>query len=166
MEAQRGPPVLDTLPNELKLMILRHMPGVPSLRRLTRASSQYYRVYTADPKTHEEVFTTATLRTLAYRNLCFRIPITYISVRLWGGEDWTLQLRQALQKVYNQLYVGQPIQLSIDQCLSILAIKDAQQNCVTGPGAWPSSLSSPSGDGLDGANTQYFILPIHKPRAR
>ena len=165
MAVHQGPPQLDSLPNELKLMVLRHMPTVSSLRHLTRASSHYYRVYTADPKTHEEILTTATLRNLACRNLCFRIPITYISIRLWSGEHWTLGLRQTLQKVYDQLYAGQPIQLRIKQCLSLLTIKDAQQNSITG-GDWPSALSTSDWDGDDSANTQYFVLPIHKSRFR
>ena len=161
MEAHQDPPQIDSLPNELKLMILRRMPSVSSLRHLTRASSHYFRVYTANPKTHEEILTAATLRNLACRNLCFGIPVTSISIHVWSGEHWTLGLRQTLQKVYDQLYAGQPIQLSVEECLSLLTIKDAQQYCFTGS-HWPSAMSIYDGNGDDSANTRYFALQIHK----
>ena len=124
---QTSRPVFEYLPSEIKLLIMRQLPDIASLRSLVFASPHCHQVYRS---TRNETFTASTLRTLATRNLLFETPTKHLDILLYGNETPGDLHVNAIHQVYAQMYAKQTVCLEIKQCLALLCIEDCARWCA------------------------------------
>lgn len=117
-----SPPAITSLSSELKVLILRQMPDVASLKAIVRASSQYHQVYLS---MRERILTGVVLRMLDARSLDLTIPYKY---KAWAGNTQKPNriIEHAAQTLRRQARSNQPVRLNVEQCLALLKLTKAR----------------------------------------
>ena len=112
---------LDTLPNELKRLILQAAPDVATLSTLVHSSPSYHAVYLTF---RTKCLTEITLRELENRNIDVLTPMSFVEVCTRGNQspDYTLGL--TIERCYRQTQKNQSIRLSARRCRALLTLKD------------------------------------------
>lgn len=112
---------LETLPAEIKLMILKVIPSTLTLKHFIKASPDYHAVYARD---REEIFTRATLRDLSLRGIDIFQMMHQARLSIYGprvASHYHL-LKRAVESSVQQLQNNQRPILAIEQCLALLTI--------------------------------------------
>ena len=91
--------VLDSLPTEIKILLLRQIPDVATLSAVVHASPCYHSLYLA---VREEVLTAITFRELSARNVCIITPLSFAQVRVRGYGEPRRELQAALWSICDQ----------------------------------------------------------------
>ncbi|KAL8814787.1 MAG: hypothetical protein Q9191_008519, partial [Dirinaria sp. TL-2023a] len=122
-------PALETLPSEIRHMILLALPDPTALRALIHASPNYHATYLAKRK---QIFTILTLRTLHHRKISLLHPLRFAEVLLPRqhldpfSSSPTSTLWTALSSISIQISIAprKPVELSIDECRALLHLVD------------------------------------------
>lgn len=116
----KSPMSLNTLPNEVKYLILQAAPDIPTLSALVHSSPDYHTVYLT---IREECLTEVTIRDLIGRDIDILTPMTWVEV---GSPNLSLDpsVKSALEACYAQSLANQPIRLTIPQCCSLMTLTD------------------------------------------
>ena len=91
--------VLDSLPTEIKIVLLYQIPDVATLSALVHASPCYHSLYLA---LREEVLTCITFRELSARNVRIITPLSFAQVRVRGYGEPRRELQAALWSICDQ----------------------------------------------------------------
>ena len=91
--------VLDSLPTEIKILLLHQIPNVATLSALVHASPCYHSLYLA---LREEVLTSITFRELSARNVRIITPLSFAQVRVRGYGEPRRELQAALWSICDQ----------------------------------------------------------------
>lgn len=115
-------PSLETIPAELKLALLKHLPDYSSLTNLVRASPTFHYVYITN---RDEVLTGAVLRDLANRNIDVTTPFDFVQITT-KADPLNLHLESALVVLQQQIANAKPIRLSINHCIALHTLRTAE----------------------------------------
>ena len=117
-----GPSPITSLSTELKVLILRQMPDVASLKAIVHASSQYHQVYLG---MRESILTAVVRRMLDAKDLDLTIPYRY---KAWDGgiQRPDRDIYHAVETVHRQARSNQPVRLNVEQCRALLTLAKAK----------------------------------------
>lgn len=113
---------LETLPNELKLRILRQLHDLPTVSVIVHASPTFHQVYRL---ARAETLTRFTIEHLLNVNEHALERADFISIAFDGGEGarGRFEISCALSRLWTLVENGQTIELPVKDCLVLLRLR-------------------------------------------
>ena len=118
--ASANPARLGAMPNELKLLILRQAPDVPTLRSLARTSRSFWALYVQYRQT---LVPAATIAQLVNQNNfdTSLVGDCYMTIRFDPAYGTITDMERSLDKLRKQMrQLDGPVKLSAKECLRLL----------------------------------------------